>query len=98
VVARLGGDEFAVYLKGIADEPIAGRIAQSMLAAVGAIREVDGMPIVVGCSIGITLFEAPVPEGIDADQVLARADEAMFEAKRDGKGRFQLRRVSFQVD
>jgi predicted signal transduction protein with EAL and GGDEF domain len=68
-----------------------------MLSAVAAIREIDGTPVEIGCSIGITLFEAPVPEGIDADQVLARADEAMFEAKRHGKGRYELRRVRFQA-
>ncbi len=90
VVARLGGDEFAVYLKGISDAQIATRICTSILAAVTDIHEVAETSVDVACSIGVVLFVAPIPPGIDVDRVLGSADEAMFQAKRDGKGRFHL--------
>ncbi len=90
VVARLGGDEFAVFLKGITDAQIASRICASMLSGVADIREAGGASVEVACSIGVTLFVAPIAPTVDVDRVLMCADEAMFQAKRDGKGRFHL--------
>jgi diguanylate cyclase (GGDEF)-like protein len=90
VVARLGGDEFAVFLRGIADEQIASRICASMLSGVAAIREA-GWHAGRGClQHRRDVFAAPIAPAIDVDRVLSCADEAMFQAKRDGKGRFHL--------
>lgn len=89
-VARLGGDEFAVYLKGVRDTEIAKRIGTAIVARVGAINRIDGRPIVVSCSVGITMVSAPIAENEHLDRVLARADEAMYQAKRAGKNQFYL--------
>jgi diguanylate cyclase (GGDEF)-like protein len=90
VVARLGGDEFAVYLKGLSDAEIAKRIGRSIVEAVRSIDSVEGTPVQVACSLGITMVAAPVDDAVAVDRVLARADEAMFQAKRAGKNQFYL--------
>nr|XP_061797998.1 uncharacterized signaling protein PA1727-like [Nerophis lumbriciformis] len=79
-VGRLGGDEFVVILEDIADldelAPIARRLAASVDAA-----------SLVSASVGIAVF----PEAVsDADELLAAADEAMYEAKRNGRGRLHF--------
>jgi diguanylate cyclase (GGDEF)-like protein len=80
-VARLGGDEFAVLLEDDAD-PLrtAGRIADALRAPF-ALADRD-LPVRV--SLGMCAL-APTDPAVDVDGLLARADEAMYRAKRDGK-------------
>jgi diguanylate cyclase (GGDEF)-like protein/PAS domain S-box-containing protein len=87
-VARLGGDEFAALLEGEAGrhpsraEDVAGRI----LAALTQPYEIAGKKALVSASIGMTLA---LP-GVTPDELLRQADEAMYEAKRAGKGRIRM--------
>jgi diguanylate cyclase (GGDEF)-like protein/PAS domain S-box-containing protein len=77
--ARLGGDEFAVLLPRatVKDAEKAGR---RLLAALEQPFIVDGHPVEVGASIGVSLF----PEhGSDPGTLLRRADVAMYVAKRN---------------
>jgi diguanylate cyclase (GGDEF)-like protein len=89
-VARLGGDEFAVLLPGIHDVEIARRIGSNIVVRVKAINRIEGRAITMSCSVGITLVNAPLDELETLDQVLARADDAMYQAKRAGKNQFYL--------
>jgi diguanylate cyclase (GGDEF)-like protein/PAS domain S-box-containing protein len=81
MVARIGGDELLVVLNGVHDLDDAIRIAEKIRMAVALPTEVAGAPVGVSASIGVTL--AAPGESIDA--VVARADAAMYEAKRQGK-------------
>ena len=83
--ARLGGDEFAVLFI----EAKAGTTELLAQRLLGRIRELgDGHPgLDLGASIGVALFDAP-PER--AEEVLQRADAAMYQAKTAGKHRFSL--------
>lgn len=84
--ARLGGDEFAIVALGAHDADEAGRIARRILDGVAAIRMSEQPRLRLGASVGGCLVapgERPSP-----DDVLRAADEAMFVAKRHGKGRF----------
>ena len=76
-VARLGGDEFAVLLPGT-DETGASRVAQKILGALEQGFTLGGETLDVGGSIGIAV--AP-QHGPDSDQLLSRADAAMYAAK-----------------
>ncbi|HYM33248.1 MAG TPA: sensor domain-containing diguanylate cyclase [Candidatus Cybelea sp.] len=74
--ARLGGDEFVLWLEEV-DGPAAQAKAAALSAAVGALDAAFG-GLGFGASIGVALAETD--DTVDA--ILARADRAMYEAKR----------------
>lgn len=81
-VARLGGDEFTVLLQGAAiaqADAIAARLRDALEATVPS----RGYRLHVGASIGIS--RAP-KDGTSAEDLLRRADIAMYAAKDRGKG------------
>jgi diguanylate cyclase (GGDEF)-like protein len=80
-VARLGGDEFAVLLTGLPTPAMAGHRAETMLAALDETIEVDGMRLTIEAAAGIAL--APGSGGVQ--ELLRRADVAMYQAKRSGR-------------
>ncbi len=82
--ARLGGDEFAILLEPLPDSDQAVIVAERLRTAIGEPFLVDGRALRTGCSIGVTFTD---PADDDPDRVLQRADEAMYRAKRLGKGR-----------
>jgi diguanylate cyclase len=87
-IARLGGDEFAVLLEDGFD-PLAS--AARITDALRAPFDLDGRRIDVAVSIGVVeLARTHAPA--DADELLARADTAMYAAKRSGKGRIVAHR------
>ncbi|MGY2067089.1 diguanylate cyclase domain-containing protein [Blastococcus sp. SYSU DS0619] len=80
VVARLGGDEFALLLDD-ADGARLQDVADRLLAALRAPVELAGRAVTVTASIGGALADV----GCTAEQLLHRADTAMYAAKRAGK-------------
>src|SRR5450759_3823388 len=81
-VARLGGDEFVVLLGGDGGREQARLVAERIIQAVTAPLAMHGLRL--GVSIGIAIFP---DDGSDPDQLLARADGAMYEAKHRGGNR-----------
>jgi diguanylate cyclase (GGDEF)-like protein/PAS domain S-box-containing protein len=82
-VARLGGDEFGILPLGATDLAGAATVAWKIQQALKPIFLVKGHNVEVKTSIGITL----VPEhGDNIDDLLRRADMAMYDAKRSGGG------------
>ncbi|WP_285600956.1 sensor domain-containing diguanylate cyclase [Kineosporia sp. NBRC 101731] len=82
VVARLGGDEFAVLCAGVPDIETAMRIGRSVLAAISREFDLSETRARVGASIGV----AVAVDGDTGPELLHAADQAMYEAKRAGKG------------
>jgi diguanylate cyclase (GGDEF)-like protein len=88
IVGRLGGDEFVVVLSSIKKPTDTAGVAQKILRAIDRPIEVDGKPVHVTASIGISFF----PEDAEEPETLIHlADEAMYEAKRAGKNRIAVR-------
>jgi diguanylate cyclase (GGDEF)-like protein/PAS domain S-box-containing protein len=89
LVSRLGGDEFALWLEGGVTEDVVIRRVTSLIKACDALKVYSGSPDKpLGVSIGVAMYEAGSEENID--DLLTRADEAMYEAKRSGKGSFRM--------
>ncbi len=83
VVARLGGDEFALALPGLTG-------ADHVRAMLAELREdlseevvIAGVPLTIEASFGIACWPA---DGANLDELLKRADIAMYAAKRAGSG------------
>jgi diguanylate cyclase (GGDEF)-like protein len=82
-VSRHGGDEFLVLLADVAQPADAVAVAASMLASLIAPAQVSGREIALSGSLGVAIFPE---DGEDADTLIARADAAMYGAKRAGGG------------
>ena len=87
VVARLGGDEFAVVLDGpLTTEDIAAA-AHKILVRVNESIRVGNREYALSTSIGISCYPA---DGASADELMTRADIAMYSAKEAGRNNFRF--------
>jgi diguanylate cyclase (GGDEF)-like protein len=87
MVVRFGGDEFVVLLDRIGDATHALRLAQKLLDTVTVPMHLADHNFSVTCSIGVAL--AP-QQASDFDELLKKADAAMYAAKNAGKNSFRL--------
>lgn len=86
-VARLGGDEFAVVQTGLSDMDGATRLAARIVTAMAAPFDLAGHQVVIGASVGVS---AAPSDGEDVDELLKKADMALYRAKGDGRGAFHF--------
>lgn len=92
LVARLGGDEFAVLLRpapdavvqGDAPESDAEQLAASLVSALGRPYLTGERRLRIGASMGVAHMDSDVTS---VDELLVRADIALYEAKAQGRGR-----------
>ena len=81
-VARIGGDEFVVLLTELSDEQQAVAIAERIQAALADPFDCGGHHLVVTPSIGIAMYPRDATE---IDDLLVKADMAMYQAKDQGR-------------
>jgi diguanylate cyclase (GGDEF)-like protein len=81
-VARLGGDEFVVLVGDLTEEGQATTVADRIRDALGEPFECGGHRFVVTPSIGIALYPK---DGSDIEDLLVKADMAMYKAKDQGR-------------
>ncbi len=85
-VARLGGDEFAILLEISGEKNSASRVAEKLQETIRLPFTVDGHELYVTASIGIVM---DIAEYTHAAEILRDADIAMYQAKAQGKARFE---------
>ncbi|MDB5399315.1 MAG: hypothetical protein JWQ55_1333 [Rhodopila sp.] len=94
-ITRLGGDEFAIAQTGVEQPASADSLARRLIDVLSRPYEIDSQWVVVGVSIGITLAER---DDIDVDQLLRRADLALYAAKRQGRGTWRFFANTMEFD
>jgi diguanylate cyclase (GGDEF)-like protein/PAS domain S-box-containing protein len=86
-VARLAGDEFTLLLPGVHYAEDLAAISRKLVEALRQPFEVDGHPVLVTASGGISLYPE---DGEEGEALLKSADAAMYRAKERGRDNFQL--------
>jgi predicted signal transduction protein with EAL and GGDEF domain len=86
-VARLAGDEFTLLLPGIHYAEDLTTISRKLVEALRQPFRIDGRPVRVTASGGISLYPE---DGEDGETLLKSADTAMYRAKERGRDNFQL--------
>jgi diguanylate cyclase (GGDEF)-like protein len=86
-IARLGGDEFAVLLPAVTGERDMVRLGEKVLDSLRRPFNLDGHEIVSTASLGISRYPE---DGGDPEELLKKADVAMYQAKSLGRDGLQL--------
>ncbi|HSI42849.1 MAG TPA: EAL domain-containing protein [Methylotenera sp.] len=86
-VARIGGDEFVIILQALGMHNLeaaahARAIANKILIAISKSYQLDAIPYLSTCSIGVTLFNCPTS---DIEELMQQADIAMYQSKKEGR-------------
>ncbi|MFN3790146.1 EAL domain-containing protein [Massilia sp.] len=87
IIARLGGDEFVVAAHCASGQAAAASIAEKLLDLLTAPVEIGGIDVIVGASIGISMY----PQDARTREMLFQsADTAMYRAKNGGRNRYRF--------
>jgi len=86
-LSRFGGDEFIAILVGLEKPQFCEAILDNLLQAVSAPIAINNTTLNLSASIGVTIYPH---DGVDAEQLLRHADQAMYTAKQEGKNRYHL--------
>ena len=86
-VARLGGDEFAIVQTGIRSESDAAVLARRIIARIATPFAIMDRQVNVSVSIGIACAPG---HGTTTDELLAKADAALYRSKAEGRCRFNF--------
>ncbi|MCP5329343.1 MAG: EAL domain-containing protein [Pseudomonadales bacterium] len=86
-VARYSGDEFIVVLRDVFSETAVWRIANDIVAVVGEPFHINTHQVHCGASLGIAFFP---DDAQDAETLIIKADQAMYEVKKAGRNGWQF--------
>jgi diguanylate cyclase (GGDEF)-like protein len=87
-VARLGGDEFTVILEELNGRDDGCQIAQKIVAAMRPEFVLEGRSVNVSTSVGIAFYHGE--EGVAADDLIKKADVALYQAKAAGRDQYRI--------
>ncbi|MEN8822659.1 MAG: EAL domain-containing protein [Abyssibacter sp.] len=85
-VARFGGDEFVLLSESVTSRDDADRLSRRLLAWIKEPMTLDEQPFQLTASIGWTFVDSH-DATLDPERLLADADTAMYQAKREGRNR-----------
>jgi diguanylate cyclase (GGDEF)-like protein len=87
ILARLGGDEFAIIYLSRNELEGAEGLARRLVASLEQAFEIQGHEVSIGISIGIAIATV---HATSADDLMIRADLALYAAKQDGRNRHRV--------
>ena len=93
-LARIGGDEFVVVLTQLKNVNDCEPMLRRLLDAAAEPIQLEEVVLEVSASIGVTIYPQ---DGVDAEQLLRHADQAMYLAKQAGKNCYHLFDVAQDV-
>ena len=96
MVARLGGDEFTIIMRNINSKKKLEAIAKLLIDEIQKLTRIDDFAIYVGASVGIYIFEHNTEKSFY--DIIAKADIAMYESKKAGKGIYTFFDESMQEE
>ncbi len=88
-VARYAGDEFVILLEGVHHESQPELMAQKVLSHIERPFQVSGITLNVSTSVGVA-YCSPKRTSVHTLELLARADKALYDAKRAGRNTFRM--------
>jgi diguanylate cyclase (GGDEF)-like protein/PAS domain S-box-containing protein len=92
-IARFGGDEFVVLLPDAQSPEEGGAAAEKLVATLSRPFHISEREVQIGASIGLAAYPQDAP---DLDQLLMKADLALYRAKAAGRGVYRF--YSAQMD
>jgi diguanylate cyclase (GGDEF)-like protein/PAS domain S-box-containing protein len=93
-VSRLGGDEFVILLSQVEREEDAAISARKILRALATSHTIENKDLDISVSIGVSTYPS---DGPDAENLMNKADTAMYEAKKRGRNNYQFFRREMQL-
>ena len=87
--ARIGGDEFVALIQDVEHDQGFDKVARRILESLSHTYFVNEKEVKIGVSIGISFFPE---QGSELEDLLKKADKALYDAKEQGKGRYRIYR------
>ena len=87
ILARYGGDEFAITLTNIVHPREAAKFAEQLIRLIENPVIINDQEIFVSASMGISIFPN---DGTTVEELVHRADKAMYFSKQNGRNRFEF--------
>lgn len=88
ILSRIGGDEFVLVLNHLKSANDAQKVAAKVIKAFDETQSILGIPVRLSLSIGLTT--SIVEEKINIKYLMKHADEALYLAKGEGRGRYKV--------
>jgi diguanylate cyclase (GGDEF)-like protein len=88
LLSRVGGDEFGVYIPEFISDDVTGELAGEIIRSMAKSFFVEGSELHVSASIGISAYKDEMTE---PEEMMRRADLALYEAKESGRNRYNFR-------
>ncbi|MAD76535.1 MAG: diguanylate cyclase [Rheinheimera sp.] len=93
--ARFGGDEFVILLEHVSSESAAMQLAEHIHKALAQPYQLNGRQLTINPSIGVALYPQ---HGKEQKELVLKADEAMYRAKKAGGNRVMLSDCSAKLN
>ena len=92
-ICRFGGDEFVILIEELDNFAYLDNILKKINNITNTPYVIDDYVISIGMSIGASIFPE---DGINAEELIKSADDAMYKAKKQGKNRIEYSKLDIQ--